>query len=93
LKARSLLDVNVLVALFDPDHAYHEAAHQWFARHRAQGWATCPLTENGLVRVMSHPAYAAGAGWAAVVVGHLNRTAATAACDFSQNGQWLRAEV
>ena len=46
----ALLDVNVLVALFDPDHVHHEVAHDWFADHRAQGWATCPLTENGLLR-------------------------------------------
>jgi len=52
-----LLDVNVLVALFDPDHLHHEAAHTWFASARRSGWATCPLTENGLVRVLSNPAY------------------------------------
>jgi uncharacterized protein len=54
----ALLDVNVLVALFDPDHVHHEAAHGWFAANRAAGWATCPLTENGLIRVLSNPAYA-----------------------------------
>lgn len=53
----ALLDVNVLVALFDPDHAHHEAAHRWFAANRSAGWATCPLTENGFVRVLSNPAY------------------------------------
>ena len=56
-----LLDVNVLVALFDPNHIHHEPAHQWFAEHRASGWATCPLTENGVVRVLSNPAYSSGA--------------------------------
>jgi toxin-antitoxin system PIN domain toxin len=54
---RALLDVNVLVALFDPDHVHHDAAHEWFARNRGSGWATCPLTENGLVRILSNPAY------------------------------------
>lgn len=53
----SLPDVNVLVALFDPEHVQHSAAHDWFGRHREEGWATCPLTENGLVRVLSNPAY------------------------------------
>ena len=53
----ALLDVNVLVALFDPDHVHHEAAHGWFAANRAAGWATCPLTENGLIRVLANPAY------------------------------------
>ncbi|MDX9734368.1 MAG: PIN domain-containing protein [Thermoanaerobaculia bacterium] len=55
----ALLDVNVLVALFDPDHVHHEAAHAWFAPNRGVGWATCPLTENGVVRVLSNPAYGA----------------------------------
>lgn len=54
---KALLDVNVLVALFDPMHVHHEAAHEWFARNRDQGWATCPLTENGFVRVVSNPRY------------------------------------
>ena len=53
----ALLDVNVIVALFDPNHIHHDPAHQWFAEHRASGWATCPLTENGVIRVLSSPAY------------------------------------
>jgi toxin-antitoxin system PIN domain toxin len=53
----ALLDVNVVVALFDPDHVHHELAHDWFAGQRAHGWATCPVTENGFVRVLSNPAY------------------------------------
>ena len=47
----ALLDVNVLVALFFPDHVHHELAHDWFADHRDQGWATCPITQNGFLRV------------------------------------------
>lgn len=46
----SLLDVNVLLALFDPDHTHHEIAHGWFAANRKAGWATCALTENGFLR-------------------------------------------
>jgi hypothetical protein len=53
----ALLDVNVLVALFDPDHIHHELAHDWFADNRPGGWATCPVTENGFLRVLSNPAY------------------------------------
>jgi toxin-antitoxin system PIN domain toxin len=49
----ALLDVNVLVALFDPDHVHHDVAHDWFADARRTGWATCPVTENGLVRVLT----------------------------------------
>ena len=53
----SLPDVHVLVALFDPVHVHHEIAHAWFGENRPLGWATCAETENGLVRVLSHPAY------------------------------------
>jgi hypothetical protein len=53
----ALLDVNLLVALFDPDHVHHDPAHAWFGTHRSSGWATCPLTENGVVRILSNPAY------------------------------------
>jgi toxin-antitoxin system PIN domain toxin len=55
----ALLDVNLLVALFDPDHVHHDAAHDWFEGHQRAGWATCPITENGFVRVLSHPGYGA----------------------------------
>ena len=53
----ALLDVNVLVALFDPDHIHHDLAHDWFAANRSHLWATSPLTENGVVRVLANPAY------------------------------------
>lgn len=52
-----LLDVNILVALFDPDHDQHEHAHRWFDSNAGRGWATCTLTQNGLVRIISHPSY------------------------------------
>ena len=53
----SLLDVNVLIALFDADHVHHDLAHDWFADEGAKAWATCPATENGFLRVLSNPAY------------------------------------
>lgn len=56
----ALLDVNVLVALFDPDHIHHDLAHDWFADQNKVGWATCPLTENGLIRVLSSPRFRTG---------------------------------
>jgi toxin-antitoxin system PIN domain toxin len=52
-----MLDVNVVIALLDPDHAFHDRAHAWWSVHREAGWASCPITENGVVRIMSHPAY------------------------------------
>jgi len=47
----------VLIALFDASHLNHDAAHRWFGETGRQSWATCPITENGFVRVLSHPSY------------------------------------
>ena len=52
-----LLDVNVLIALIDPAHVAHEDAHAWFAAEGARSWATCPITENGVLRIVGNPAY------------------------------------
>lgn len=38
-------------------HIHHEAAHHWFAAKGRLGWATCPITENGFLRIASHPNY------------------------------------
>ena len=54
---RSLLDVNVLVALLDAQHSLHSAAWKGFEEFAKPGWASCPITQNGCVRVMSQPAY------------------------------------
>jgi hypothetical protein len=54
---RALLDVNVLIALFDADHIFHRRAHDWWNANAEKGWASCPLTENGFVRIMSHAGY------------------------------------
>ncbi len=55
---RALLDVNVIIALFDPDHVHHARAWPWFKAWSMQhGWASCPITQNGVVRVMSQPGY------------------------------------
>ena len=54
----ALLDVNVLLALFDPEHEHHAEALRWWTDNRADGWASCPLTQNGFVRVISNPRYA-----------------------------------
>jgi len=55
--ARYLLDVNVLLALFDPGHISHDSTHEWWANLKSKEWATCPLTENGFARVISNPKY------------------------------------
>jgi toxin-antitoxin system PIN domain toxin len=72
-----LLDVNVLVALFDPSHVHHDAAHRWFQVERVRGWATCPLTENGVVRVLSNPTYPGRRTTVADAVSRLTRFTAS----------------
>jgi uncharacterized protein len=54
---RALLDVNVLIALLDSDHASHHVAMTWFGSHAAEGWASCPITQNGCIRIMSNTSY------------------------------------
>lgn len=58
---RALLDVNVIIALLDPDHVFHDKAHKWWASHSSSGWASCPIVENGTVRIMSNIGYTRGA--------------------------------
>jgi uncharacterized protein len=55
---RALFDLSMLVALLDDQHVENAKAHRWFAANRAQGWASCPLTQNGFVRILSQPSYA-----------------------------------
>jgi toxin-antitoxin system PIN domain toxin len=59
-RAVALLDVNVLVALFNDNHIHHVVAHEWFAENRANGWATCPLTESGVIRIIAGLPYLRG---------------------------------
>lgn len=56
---RALLDVNVLIALLDQGHVHHGPARAWLADHIGEGWASCPITQNGCIRIMSQPAYPA----------------------------------
>lgn len=64
---RFLLDVNVLIALIDPAHVQHDRAHDWFAAHGRHAWATCPLTENGVLRIVGHARYPNSPGTPAAV--------------------------
>jgi len=50
----ALLDVNVLVALAWPNHVHHRPALRWFRENQDDGWATCPMTQSGFVRVSSN---------------------------------------
>jgi toxin-antitoxin system PIN domain toxin len=73
----ALLDVNVLVALFTAEHIHHEIAHDWFAEHRHAGWATCPLTQNGFVRVVTQLSQADTALRPTTAVDYLRRFCST----------------
>lgn len=52
-----LLDVNVVIALIDPSHVHHDRAHAWFGATGKEDWLSCPTTQNGAVRIVSHPRY------------------------------------
>ena len=67
---RALLDVNVLIAVLDPDHAFHRTASGWLAEHAEHGWASCPLTQNGCIRIMAQPGYSSPVGMG-LVMAHL----------------------
>jgi uncharacterized protein len=54
---RALLDVNVLLALLDAGHLHHRLASDWLGTHARAGWASCPLTQNGCLRIMSLASY------------------------------------
>ncbi len=62
-----LLDVNVLIALIDPGHVAHDDAHGWFEVAGHAAWATCPITENGVLRIVGNPKYPNSPGSPAVV--------------------------
>ena len=56
---RALFDVNVLIALLDAGHAFHRTAMDWLEEAVQWGWASCPITQNGCIRIMSNPSYPA----------------------------------
>lgn len=64
---RYLLDVNVLIALIDPAHVRHDQAHEWFGGEGRLAWATCPLTENGVLRIVGSARYPTSPGSPAAV--------------------------
>ncbi|MFN7899698.1 MAG: TA system VapC family ribonuclease toxin [Synechococcaceae cyanobacterium] len=69
----ALLDVNVLIALIDPRHIHHDAAHRWFADRAPADWASCALTQNAVLRIVGHPRYPNSPGGPAKVSPVLRR--------------------
>ena len=68
-----LLDVNVLIALIDPAHVHHPIARRWFRQLDGVGWASCPITQLGVLRIVGHPSYPNSPGAPAVVAGVLRQ--------------------
>jgi toxin-antitoxin system PIN domain toxin len=66
-----LLDVNVLIALIDPVHTQHDAAHNWFSDVGKEAWASCPITENAVLRIVGDRRYPNPPGTPAAVAGLL----------------------
>ena len=73
---RALLDVNVLIALHDQDHVHHAGAASWLSNNATHGWASCPLSQNGCLRIMAQPAYP-GAQLLPVLTAMLQRSTAS----------------
>lgn len=63
-----LLDVNVLIALIDPKHVHNALTQDWFDQKGQADWATCPITENGVLRIVGNPKYPNSPGSPAVVL-------------------------
>lgn len=77
-----LLDVNVLIALLDPAHVHHETAHRWLHANRKHGWASCAITINGCVRILSQPRYPGNRGTAFDVIERLREACRAADHEF-----------
>lgn len=60
---RALLDASFLIALLDHDHIFHPSAANWFEDRCIGGWASCPITENAVVRIMSNRQYGSVQGF------------------------------
>lgn len=88
---RALLDINTLLALAWPTHIHHGPAGRWFAAHRGAGWATCPLTEMGFVRVSAQPAAIGSAATLADAQAVLAKNVAAAEHEFWPMDQPLGA--
>ncbi|MFZ4681392.1 MAG: TA system VapC family ribonuclease toxin [Terrimicrobiaceae bacterium] len=57
-----LLDINVLIARVDPGHEFHDPVSRWLRQNREAPIVTCPLTENGFLRIYGNPNYPGGPG-------------------------------
>lgn len=68
-----LLDINILIALGDPFHVHAARAHRWFSSIKGEVWATCPLVQNGFLRILGNASYFKSPGPPQVVNGLLQQ--------------------
>jgi toxin-antitoxin system PIN domain toxin len=80
---RYLLDVNVLIALIDPVHIDHNTAHEWISLKGSKQWATCPITQNGVLRIVGNARYPNSPGNPAAVFKSLKSL-----CELSDHIFW-----
>ena len=79
---RYLLDVNVLIALIDPQHVRHDEAHRWFKAAGNSAWASCPITQLGVLRIVGSARYPNPPGTPAVVAESLRSLCASGDHEF-----------
>ncbi|MGE0492495.1 MAG: VapC toxin family PIN domain ribonuclease [Vulcanimicrobiota bacterium] len=82
-----------MLALADPAHVHHNEAHGWFRGVESRLWATCPLVENGFVRIASHPQYPNSPGDTQVALGLLRRMCASPEHEFWPDEVSLREVI
>ncbi|MFZ4779646.1 MAG: TA system VapC family ribonuclease toxin [Terrimicrobiaceae bacterium] len=87
-----LLDANVLIALGDPLHGHHDRVQSWFHELPVRVWATCPLTENAFLRILSHPSYPQSPGPPTVLLGVLREMCSLPGHQFWPDAISLRAQ-
>lgn len=90
---RALLDVNVWIALLDDAHVFSQRANAWLHEENA-AVATCPIVENGVIRIMSSPAYSREVRLTpGEVTGHLRKVCAQLDHQFWPDSLSLRDET
>ena len=52
----SLLDVNVLISILDANHTHHASITGWLGQNEDR-WASCPITQNGYLRIVTQESY------------------------------------
>ena len=77
-----LLDVNVLIALLDDEHVAHHRVLPWFESEGMKSWATCPITQNGVIRILGHPTYPGGHGDCSMIAAVLSELCALEGHEF-----------